>query len=273
VFLPARGDLILIGSDDPIRFDMDVVGRRMKEPRSAAILEEVSIYSPLDLMTMYLFTIDREEGNRAWEAVRGAPLNRDDNMLLEFSAPRHMDDPGVFENRDAMAELHDRSKLHEAAGYDHLALAESAVRLWDLPVAELEIAYEERKAEPDLLGIRCLKARILLARAGWENNPALAGEALDEARAAIEIDRESSEANLLLGTAHLRTGAWTEAEKYFREAIRLGADPAVANVYLGVALERAGKREEAIEAYREALALDPRNEPAIQGLGRLRARR
>ncbi|MFH1278265.1 MAG: fused MFS/spermidine synthase [Candidatus Eisenbacteria bacterium] len=269
VFLPARGDLVLLGSRNPILFDFPKIEERLSSPAARAALEEVSITNPYVLMTMYLFTIHRDENDRAWRAVRKAPLNRDDNMLLEFSAPRHIDDPGVFGNRDALALLHDRTKLHEASGNAHLALADGAVRLWDLPVAYLEIAEEEKRPDPDRVGIHNLKARILLARAGWENEPRLAALARTEAGLALKLDSLSSEAHLLLGTAAMREGDWGEAERCLREAMRLGEDRAVTGVYLGVALEQAGRKEEAIEAYRDAVAANPELPQALEGLRRL----
>lgn len=272
VFLPARGDLVLLGSREPIRFDFPKIEERVASPGVRPVLEEVSITGAYDLLTMYLFTIRREENDRAWRAVREAPLNRDDNMLLEFSAPRHIDDTGVFDNRDALARLHDRTKLHEATGNAHLPLAEGAVRLWDLPAAYLEIALEEARPVPNLVGIHNLKARILLSRAGWENEPRLAFEAREEATRALDLDSLSSEARLLLGTAAMRLGNWDEAVLDLRRAIELGEDPAVTGVYIGLAHEQAGRREEAIEAYREALVADPDLPRAREELRRLLGR-
>ena len=269
VYQPAQGDLILIGSGRPVPILPDRFEERCAPPRIARTLREVSIESATDLLTMYLFSIERKNENSAWKVVRDYRLNRDDNMLLEFSAPRHLDDPGLLENRAALAGLHDRSRLHRATGGAHLALAESAVRLWDLTVAEEELAIEESKQDGDLVGVHNLRSRILLSRAGWEKRPELIGEAVAEANRAIRIDPRSSTARFLLGSAAIGQGEWDEAVRLLHEALELGEDRLVTSVYLGIALERGDRIEEAIEAYRTALSIDPENEPARNGLARL----
>ncbi len=79
-------DLVLIGSDAPLALDVDVVARTLdREAKVAAEMREVDIVYPEDLLTRY--QLDRQ----AILAFAGdAPLNTDDNMRIEYSAPLHL---------------------------------------------------------------------------------------------------------------------------------------------------------------------------------------
>jgi len=271
VFRAARGDLLLVGSSRPFPFDREEIDRRMHSSPNEAIFRTIGLSEAADLLASYLFTIERERENDAWKAVRDFPLNRDDNMLIEFSMPRHMEEPRLEENRAALAHLHDRSKVHRAAPHRHLELARGAVKLWDLPVAELELALAATEENPDIAGIHSLRARILLLRSGWEGRPGLVGEAERETEIALGADSTSSEAHFLLGAIALQRSAWAEAVRSLQKAIELGEDPGVAYVYLGRALEEDGRFDEAVDAYSRALRERPNNRVAQDALQRVRS--
>jgi spermidine synthase len=79
-------DLVLIASDSPLDLTADKLGDLMaKEPKVAADLKLIDIEHPEDVLTRYLVN---EEGIREFAA--GAPLNTDDNMRIEYSAPRNL---------------------------------------------------------------------------------------------------------------------------------------------------------------------------------------
>ena len=76
-------DLILLGSDRPITFSLDLMTRRFADPGVRASLAEVFVRYPADLLVK--LRLD-ERGTAAFAA--GAALNTDDNMRLELAAPR-----------------------------------------------------------------------------------------------------------------------------------------------------------------------------------------
>ena len=79
-------DLVLIGSDAPLELDVDVVGRLMdRQPKVREEMAVVDLVYPEDVLTLY--QVDRE-GILGFS--EGAPLNSDDNMLIEYSAPLHL---------------------------------------------------------------------------------------------------------------------------------------------------------------------------------------
>jgi hypothetical protein len=90
--------LILLGSKQ--KLDLSRLDERLKNPRHAAELARVKM--------------DRHAAIEAWyvcdetalgPAVAGAPLNTDDNMLIEYRAPRDAFKPLMEENSRWIATL------------------------------------------------------------------------------------------------------------------------------------------------------------------------
>jgi len=76
-------DLVVIGSDEPLRFDPDALDARMKELRVKMSLARVGARDPRDLLALL------RVGDRELDAMlAGAPVNTDDNGRVEFSAPK-----------------------------------------------------------------------------------------------------------------------------------------------------------------------------------------
>jgi len=266
VFEPQRGDLILLGSDRSFSFDFDRIRSRMNSEGNAERLKQLDLPSLHDLLALYQFSLD---GTDVPREVLSAKKNTDDNMLLEFSAPKHLYDRAGEENRELLFRLRNRGKIYRGTPGEHLALAEGAVRAWDLAGAAQELDLEEASPSPFRNGVHNLRGRILLLRAGQEKSPRLIAQALAEIEAALACDSTSSTSYFLKGSALLQEGSAGEAVASFQTALRLGEDPALALCFLGMALERSGQIENAINAYRDALALDQANPIARQGLNRL----
>jgi len=86
-FTPAAhsGDTILIGAQEPIQLDYGALERRIARPAVRAELARAGIESVEDLLANLIIGPD-DVGS----FVAGAPLNTDDNALLEYSAPRDL---------------------------------------------------------------------------------------------------------------------------------------------------------------------------------------
>ncbi len=76
-------DVLLLGSDRPLRFDLDAIEHRMSELRVRMDLARIGIRHAIDILP--LFRLGEAEMLRL---VRGASRNTDDNARVEFSAPR-----------------------------------------------------------------------------------------------------------------------------------------------------------------------------------------
>jgi spermidine synthase len=87
-------DLVVLGSDDPLDLDLDRVQALLDgNPGVRAEMALVDIQNAFDLATR--FQLDR----KALESMTaGAPQNTDDNMLIEFDAPRRLHEDTANEN-------------------------------------------------------------------------------------------------------------------------------------------------------------------------------
>ena len=83
-----RGDYLLLGSDSPITVPLERLRERIARPAVRAWLQTVNMDNEFELLACFL---GNEAALRA-RADRGA-LHTDDNMLLEFSAPRALYSP------------------------------------------------------------------------------------------------------------------------------------------------------------------------------------
>lgn len=79
-------DLVLIGSDEPLAFNLDAARALVaKNPKVTAELQSVGVEDGYDLLSHFL--ADRDVV--LWRTT-GIPLNTDDNLLVEYSAPHNL---------------------------------------------------------------------------------------------------------------------------------------------------------------------------------------
>ena len=87
-------DLVLVGSDSPLDLTADRIGEMMnRDEKVAKDLAAVGCEAPEDVLTRYLVAQDK-----ILEFVEGAELNTDDNMRIEYSAPRHLHEDTAQDN-------------------------------------------------------------------------------------------------------------------------------------------------------------------------------
>ena len=82
---PTQVDTILIGSRRPIRIDLGELERRWANPRMRAENARIGFERPEHLLAC--LTLGPDAVRRL---TAGAALNTDDNMFVEFQAPRNM---------------------------------------------------------------------------------------------------------------------------------------------------------------------------------------
>ena len=80
-----EADIILLGSDDPLVALPADVESALAEGPVAGDLERIGVRDPYDLLTFVLMGRDT-----VLEMVGDAPLNTDDNVRIEFNAPRYL---------------------------------------------------------------------------------------------------------------------------------------------------------------------------------------
>jgi spermidine synthase len=91
------GDLILIGSKEPLNLDVERMERIVRNDPSlqSDFLHHLSMSEPLGILSYYIMS-----GDRVREFSMGAERNTDDRPLLEFNAPRNL-----FSDTSAMNEI------------------------------------------------------------------------------------------------------------------------------------------------------------------------
>jgi len=82
------GDLIMIGSSDPIKFDFNTMAQRLSEPQVRELLNYHAIYQPRDLM--YYFSLSHEQIVKLTE--NDVP-NTDTNIISEVRLSALVGDP------------------------------------------------------------------------------------------------------------------------------------------------------------------------------------
>lgn len=98
-------------------------------------------------------------------------------------------------------------------------------------------------------------------------------QAVQELRAAKDLDFRQVEARLELGHVLRRLGKDEDALWEFREVLRVDPRLAPAHMGLGMVLERQGKSDDAIRAYGEAIRIEPDAPAAYFGRGAAYARK
>lgn len=273
-------DVILIGSNRPIRVDLGALARRLAEPRVARQLARVGLESPLPFLAE--FALD-DAGVRRY--AEGAPLNTDDNLYLEFWSPlsiashgaptnvlsvdEHRVSPAaivagtqpLFASREeatrALARTQEAkraiTRIYFGARGDRFAresLVDSARRLRRL-LEEL----------PDYSPARVQLARTLVQIAVRKLEQRRPEEAARAAREALEL-ADDPRAHHMLGTALARLGRDDEAIPHLEIALRMRPWYWLGYSDLAHAYRRTGRTADAIRTLRDGLAVEPQD-PAL----------
>ncbi|HEV8376554.1 MAG TPA: fused MFS/spermidine synthase [Candidatus Polarisedimenticolia bacterium] len=197
---------------------------------------------------------------------REAPRITDDNLRLEYSAPRE-----IWKNRlpELLASL---EAIRQSPVQLFPDLAEPAHRLLRSDLARRErgrrerirIAVSLRREDLEALGSPGLSSGLHQIRAGRAARalPFLAQARLEAPRAPV--------VPLLQGWILLGEARPEDAERAFRAARSLDSGDSHAAGGLGIALYRQGRLEEAAGAFQEAMKADPHDSYSVSNLGAVR---
>jgi spermidine synthase len=83
-----EADIVLVASDEPLAPDMEKLDQLFRWPGVRKDLESLGFRGPTDLVALYRF--DRDEIVNGGIATPDLPLNTDDSMIIEYSAPKHL---------------------------------------------------------------------------------------------------------------------------------------------------------------------------------------
>lgn len=301
----AYSDYLLLGSDRPITIPYGHVRQAIDDPRRRALLREVRIEDPLDLLSFVAIA-----PADVAEYVSGRHVNTDDNAALEFSAPKSLYLPmprlGIAPSFERLvARAKDGAGVPLVAGLPDAqagALRKRALRILDsrlatlrgleqidVPTVEIEgIANLRRALElnpNNLIAYRKLTWRLIeltdsQMRAAaqtpqGERQHKLFADVAKQFEAITETAPDFFRAHGKLGLAYYNLGmydaaSYDKAIAEFKRAIELNPEDAPAMFGLGAAFLQKGLPREAIRVLERAVELRPRYETARQILARAR---
>ncbi len=231
-------DLILLGSQE--RFEMDVGRLRARLDRKE-VREDLERVGIRDLQALLGRFVMGTEGVERF--TEGAVENTDDNVLIEFSAPRHMSIKGIIFN------------------FDEYYPASKGIRDYLVNYGDSE---EERREflERVLAILTWTRERAVYAEENYQNairylRAKEYDKAAVELKRAVELNPEFDEAHLRLGVAYHRMGTLDEAISQFQRALEISPRYVAAHSNLGSIYYFKGMLEEAANEFKEALKIDP----------------
>lgn len=83
-----EADTVLVASDEPLAPDMEKLDRLFRWPGVRKDLQKLGFQGPTDLVALYRF--DGKEILEGGIGTDDLPINTDDNMVIEYSAPLHL---------------------------------------------------------------------------------------------------------------------------------------------------------------------------------------
>lgn len=263
VFRAAEGDLILLGSRSQIKLDISVIEAHLDRENIALNLKRAGIESAADLISH--FYLGPEEAARF---SNGAPINTDDNALIEFSAPRlvGVGQETVERNLDELLKHAASSGHYFSSGLDPEGDADpqiilrldararaeflsqaalGAIKRNDAGRAEHFARYSLEIAET--AQAHSILGEIMLSRGDQR-------AALEEWNRALGLDPDHFYTLINLGKLHLMRGDIELAAIHLDRAIKLRPDSARAHHLRGLAHQAAGDNASAVQEYRLVLS-------------------
>jgi len=125
-----RGDYLLIGSEAPLRISIKDLRARLAEPSVNAWLARVNMETEYEFIAGFV-----QHDDILKKKAKDHPLHTDDNMLLEFSAPR-----ALYSVKQTFSVAQIASLIDQVVDLDGLSTAEKAdfIRHMDLAVGARE---------------------------------------------------------------------------------------------------------------------------------------
>ncbi len=113
-------DLVLLGSDRPLRASFGASERLFGSERTAAELRRAGVDDAVELVGLRLF-----DGDGLDRLTAGVPHNTDDNLWIEFRAPLHLHADNITRNLAMLARAMEVPDIGDATGPSWGALAET----------------------------------------------------------------------------------------------------------------------------------------------------
>ncbi|MCP4040286.1 MAG: tetratricopeptide repeat protein [bacterium] len=272
-------DSVLVGSEAPFEFDLETLARRLAEPTIEEQLRLIGVQDVYDFMAELTLDDDdvREYANRG-------PINRDDNLYLEFASPLSIGTHEVKATRSVINQYRDKPlreslfaslSANEREALDRARAARRATLdtffSKATPVKKLGQLRKILAEAPGSGSASNLLGQILVeqgSRQGRSGRPRAAERSLREA---VELVPEYADAWLALGTLSLRNGNYSESIEQLERSLALRPHRWINLARLSKAQLGAERRTDAIRSLRAAVALNPHSAALNDQLAHLEA--
>jgi len=247
VWLLGTSDLLLLGGERAHDIDLARIAASAARPEVARDLAEVGVRDPWSFLSLYV-TDDAGVAAMAGEGRRVT----DDNLALEFSAPKSQGSTEAYQSLVAAVSSARRSPWPYVRGWESLGVssteAEKQVeRIVDARAIALELITRE------VTDGNARSARLRSAYQLYPNDPM--------------VNLLLAEAEALLGLDAARRQKHDEAVSHFSWALRCDTENAGLHYSMGVALGRLQRDAEAVGELEKAVELDPAYFEARADLG------
>ena len=251
---PNHGDVILIGSFDPVPWDLARIRRRIESvPGVAEDLRGIGFWHPLSIFAA--FVLDGEDLGRMLADVSG--LHTDDHPVIEYLSPRAGYTDTTTAN-DAGVQSLQTKRLPAIAGYDEardfdararylLGFGMASIGRVDAAIPLMEESVRGEKPDP----------KFLIGLGNQYRAKGLSAKAARAYERALSLSAAETEASLRLAELLRAQGDDAGAEKVLRAGLALAKeDAALASAAARVALD-GGRPADVLAMLAPALAKDP----------------
>ncbi|MBI5746465.1 MAG: fused MFS/spermidine synthase [Nitrospirae bacterium] len=263
IFQTAQADLLLIGSEKPVRLDLTRLNKAFSEHDIASDLARIGIDTPWDLLGLLRM------GEEDLKTFLGEGiLNTDDNGLLEFSAPMFL----YIETVDINQHLIEQTMLNmegpsgllkyfAISKDDKPQLARVAITLARNFLKKGRQAQTEKLSRISLFLEETAEGYWLLGEINnREGNFVTALHFWEEA---LQIDPSHSGTLLSMALYYLEQGDFEQAEGFFRRGEKTSNPPPQFWLYYGVNLYYLKQYPGAMELLKEFVRISPDGKEAI----------
>jgi spermidine synthase len=258
---PTGADYLLVGTGRPLELDLASLGKRVAgSPTLRQELEGIGFRAPEALLADFLL----DEKDLARYAGVG-PLNADDRLPLEFSAPLSLYRETVAENRRGVLAARQTEFPHVSRRPADLNAAPIrytlAVPLLGRGQYEEALAHLERALtlDPRYPPARLARAKVFLVQGR-------AADAKKDLEAVLAQVPGNAEAAFTLGSLHAAHGDTPQAAVQFQRAVAKAPQNVRYRAGLASLYLRRGEFARAAAEYQAALALAPEDPGLREGL-------
>ncbi len=273
-------DLILAGSKKPLWIDWKRIQHLMQNPLIAQDLELAGIAGPDALMGLF---VTDEMGMK--RACKGAVINTDDNLYLEFSSPKNVNKNTIASNLHFINSIRN-TPMHLIDLGGMCIWGDELRRQWRFHQAmeekrlELEYRLESNNTEsiqeilarlesmlhgdPESIRIRQLYSEACLLLGKQYGGPKKIG---DIYRRSIDVNPKHAKTHNELANLLIQEKKLDEAQEHLEKAVRLSPMYTDAWINLGTLHKIKGDREKAEEIYHHTLSIVPHSSAAHYNLG------